>query len=164
MILLLVVPFYKFFHTSGGSGGQAIFSKEKISSYKLLNNDSDNIPGSWFPIGVYEVKIGNNKRKIRIVNVHLRPPLEENGTANLFSAWRTNPIRLEEVKYLESHLEEYKDSIPTVILGDFNENDDNTALKYLEDLGYKDGLKENVPKGRETHRWPLWIFTLKKKT
>lgn len=37
------------------------------------------------------------------------------------------------------------------------------GLTFMESLGFVDALHEKVPSSIETHRWPLWIFTLKKR-
>lgn len=71
------------------------------------------------------LKLPYAETTLQVINVHLRPPVREDGSANLFTASQTNPIRKAELEYLSKQVKfsENEKSIPTFILGDFNEND-----------------------------------------
>lgn len=114
---------------------------------------------------------------INIANVHLRPPVELDGSAWLDTARKTEPIRINEVKELiqstaasvTSQLAtigiESEQSTLTIIAGDFNEGDNAGSLSYLVSLGYTDALQQYVPRRKETHTWPFIknLWTLRKR-
>eukprot|EP01091_Cochliopodium_minus_P003825 TRINITY_DN13780_c0_g1_i1.p1 TRINITY_DN13780_c0_g1~~TRINITY_DN13780_c0_g1_i1.p1 ORF type:complete len:262 (+),score=33.76 TRINITY_DN13780_c0_g1_i1:111-896(+) len=153
-MLIETHPHSKWFNDNYAAGGIAIVSKYPIKKCNLLDNNSK-IEGSWFEImlAVVETPSGD----LQIGNVHLRPPINENGSASPLTMWWTSDIRKKELTMLLEKLED----IPTCILGDFNENDRYSAICYLKEKGYKDALEEYCP-GVHTHWWPiLKIFTLK---
>ena len=125
---------------------------------------------------------------INIATVHLRPPVELDGTAKLDTARTTEPVRLQEVKelirrsstacYYNTSYNRTNNQIDSrqynldIIAGDFNEGDDATALTYLtKTLGYSNALQMHVPKRKETHTWPFifihnnynWLVVLRKR-
>jgi len=165
-------------------GGIAVLSKFPIVKEEILNNVQE-VEGSWFPIWVGAVQLPNHNQ-VRIYVVHLRPPLYNLGYDwGLLSPSRTNANRLAEVKYLVHHLANSSSSLPTIIVGDFNENDGGDTLDFLTNGGtgagigvssftdffrlsaptkqelqlrnihLRDALHEHVPSAVETHRWPL---------
>ena len=118
----------------------------------------------------------SNIQEVLIVNIHLRPPLNDDGSATLWTAYVTNKYRLSEVQYLMSHFvksgsvnvisseeNKYDVKMPIIMLGDYNEHDDDPALQHLTKTCcdennftiFRDALKEHVDSKRETHRWPL---------
>jgi len=89
---------------------------------------------SWFPIwiGILDLPpLEDKKRQLQVINVHLRPPVEPNGGANLWTASKTNPFRLKELQNLAATLDTFVEAgkgdttgtttLPTIITGDFNE-------------------------------------------
>lgn len=146
-----------------GAGGQAFLSKFPFGEQRIIDTNKNS--GSWFPVHIVHVLIPaskeniNENKIIRLVNVHLRPPVNPDGSAFLFTARNTNKFRLAEVKYVAQSCN-WDEGIecPTLILGDFNENDDAPAISWLKNsFGFVDALHEFVPSNRETHRWRiLW--------
>ena len=139
------------------------------------------VDGSVFPALTCEVHIRLNASEgvtpslaqnvaLRIANVHLRPPIELNGSAGLATARKTEPIRINEAKELVQRTlgmrggRQAKESLPPldIVVGDFNEGDDAGALRYFKSLGYIDALQRHVPRSKETHTWPflmnLWAL------
>ena len=106
---------------------------------------------------------------INIANVHLRPPVDLDGTASLKTARKTEPIRTGEVKELIRRAALIKEeglSAPFhITAGDLNEGDNVGALRHLQILGYIDALQEYVPTSKETHTWPFMrnLWTLRKR-
>jgi endonuclease/exonuclease/phosphatase family metal-dependent hydrolase len=184
--------------TDRAAGGIAILSR-----YPLLDNNNvhilnftNDVNGSVFPALICSLHIPIGKYHnvtINIANVHLRPPVELNGTAKLDTARTTEPVRLQEVKELirrsstacyynntnnrtsstmtNNQLDSRQYNLD-IIAGDFNEGDDATALTYLtKTLGYSNALQMHVPKRKETHTWPFifihnnnnWLVVLRKR-
>jgi endonuclease/exonuclease/phosphatase family metal-dependent hydrolase len=170
---------HRHFHHPGpddrAAGGIAVLSRRPLESVRTLDF-SDCVPGSVFPALTCAVEIpvrmptsGGGRRPpdgivaINIANVHLRPPVELDGTAWLGTARETEPIRISEARELmrraasrEARGTSLADPHPLhVIAGDFNEGDDAGALAHLASLGYVDALRRHVPRGKETHVWPF---------
>jgi len=173
-------PHYVFYH-HGGAGGQAFFSKFPFvpGSEQIIELKQNGVEGSWFPMHLISVNVTKNGKSsvVQFVNVHLRPPLNDDGSAHLWTAYITNRFRLGEVRYLMEKLEEQgvvtlsenKEQIEGVknamiILGDYNEHDNDPALSWLTNKNqsnkqvFRDALKDYVPSSRETHRWPIKLM------
>lgn len=161
-----------------GPGGLAVLSKFPITSDHLLNNITE-VPESWFPLWTGTIGI-TRRRQFQLCIVHLRPPLNELGYQwSVMSPFITNKIRLSEVKYLAHQLVTLGTHLlPTVICGDFNENDSGDSVNYfvnergiggrifgkprentieaeLVKMRFKDAVHEFVPSHVETHRFPI---------
>jgi len=184
---------YRHFHHPGptdrAAGGIAILSR-----YPLLENNvhifnfTKDLDGSVFPamICTVQIPIGKDSVTINIANVHLRPPVELDGSARLYTARTTEPVRLQEVKELirrsnttcinniinssttmTNQIDYSRQYKLDIIAGDFNEGDEAKALTYLtKDLGYINALTAHVPKRKETHTWPFirnnWLLLRKR--
>ncbi|KAL7466819.1 hypothetical protein ACHAXS_007103 [Conticribra weissflogii] len=183
------------------AGGIAILSQFPLENVQIIDFNRD-ISGSVFPALLCEVSILLDKNashdkaidcassansdlsnvvKIKVANVHLRPPVELDGTAWLDTARKTEPIRISEVKELlcrarsndcreknigDDEKSTVKAQLPLdIIAGDFNEGDFGGAISYLGSQGYKDALQQFVPQRKETHTWPFMrnFFTLRKR-
>lgn len=163
---------YTHFHHPGirdrAAGGIAILSQFPLENVEILDFTRDSIiDGSVFPALICEVKVPMQSRHtvgetervvtINIANVHLRPPVELDGSAWLDTARKTEPIRINEVKELIQRAASTKpggilrNDLPVdIIAGDFNEGDNAGALSYLNSLGYIDALQQHVPRSKET--------------
>lgn len=136
------------------AGGFAVLSKYPLSGVRVVTLQQ--VPGSIFPfvVGSVITPVG----ELQWSNVHLRPPLEMKGGANLSTARRTGEVRSAEAHQLMLHC-----VAPDLVAGDFNEQDGGHALAYLKTRGLSDALAEHVPRHKETHNWPHGKFTLKKR-
>jgi len=160
---------YRYFHHPTGrpAGGLAVFSVWPISASSVLDL-TGTVEGSVFPVLVVNICIGagekmkpsNQHRTISVANVHLRPPLELDGSASLSTARTTSSIRDAEAReLLRSHPGGFD-----VVAGDFNEQDGGLALLRLaSDGGLSNALAEHVPARKETHRWPFFFGTMLRK-
>lgn len=159
-----IYPHQLFFH-HGGSGGQGFLSKFPFGEQQKIETNKT-IDGSWFPVHIVDVLItdeNNETKTIRLVNVHLRPPVNPDGSAFLFTARNTNRFRLAEVKLIAENCNwSHGIEVPTLILGDYNENDNAPAITWLQkEFKFIDALHEFVPQSRETHRWRIfWGYWL----
>ncbi|KAL7530348.1 hypothetical protein ACHAXR_005152 [Thalassiosira sp. AJA248-18] len=148
--------------TDRAAGGIAILSQYPLDNVRVLDFTKD-IDGSVFPALTCEVNIPiessersslyhNTTVTINIANVHLRPPVELDGSAWLDTARKTEPIRINEVKELIQKTASTKpggilknEQPLDIIAGDFNEGDKAGAISYLTSLGYIDALQKYVP-------------------
>ena len=176
---------YTYFHHPGPSdrkaGGSAILSQFPLDVDKIQMLDfSDKVSGSVFPSMLCDVSIpmkpmrgssittsstqGNRNVTITIANIHLRPPVNLDGSAWLDTARKTEPIRINEVKELIRRSQESKRTID-IITGDFNEGDDSGAIRHLIQEGYSNALSQYVPRSKETHRWNYFgrVWQLRKR-
>ena len=173
---------YTYFHhpkpSDRKAGGSAILSQLPIVMDNIQILDiSNKVSGSVFPVMVCDVSIpkhhlntsssmqrsSNSSRSngdipvaITIANVHLRPPVNLDGSAWLDTARKTEPIRIAEVKELLHHRpqEESPKRPIDIIAGDFNEGDYGGAIRYLvQEEDYTNALTQHVPCSKETHRW-----------
>eukprot|EP00984_Skeletonema_dohrnii_P003801 scaffold1310_cov128-Skeletonema_dohrnii-CCMP3373.AAC.4 len=176
---------YTYFHHPGPSdrkaGGSAILSQFPLDVDKIQMLDfSDKVSGSVFPLMLCDVSIpmipmrgssitrtstqGNGNVTITIANIHLRPPVNLDGSAWLDTARKTEPIRINEVKEFIRRSQESKRTID-IIAGDFNEGDDSGAIRHLIQEGYSNALSQYVPRSKETHRWNYFgrVWQLRKR-
>lgn len=170
------------------AGGISVLSRYPLKDVSVLDFTQD-VSGSVFPALVCKVMIPLSKLShancldfpkdasisIGIANVHLRPPVNLDGSAWFDTARKTEPIRLAEVKGLlrrtmstESCLDDSTSLQPwmDIIAGDFNEDNFGAAISYLvSNMGYSDTLQQYVPKRKETHTWPFLrnTWTLRKR-
>ncbi|KAL3816026.1 hypothetical protein ACHAXA_010797 [Cyclostephanos tholiformis] len=180
------------------AGGIAILSRWNVRDYydddATILDMSMSVDGSVFPAMICGIDVptivddarsnaanhhGSSFATVHVANVHLRPPLELDGTCRLDTMRRTGHVRLGEVKEL---IRRASSSRPggtdgdtdrgtdrggrgirrtrlDVIAGDFNGDDDDLASTYLASLGYVDALRRYVPRGKETHVWPFRDIT-----
>jgi len=111
-------------------GGLAILSKLPIESFtKLPHGDR-----GWFPacLAIVATPVG----RVQILNVHLRPLISDSGS-KLKGYFTVESMHRGEIESLHKKLDA---TMPTVIIGDFNEGNDGKAIKWLIDRGYIDAL------------------------
>ncbi|KAL7521874.1 hypothetical protein ACHAWX_006564 [Stephanocyclus meneghinianus] len=170
------------------AGGIAILSQYPLKDITIVDFTED-VSGSVFPALICKailplsqlsseiLALSNEVHNvcISIANVHLRPPVEMDGSAWLSTARITEPIRLAEIKGLVRRAMSTGFSLDgsgiqqpelNIIGGDFNEGDCGAALSYLcTTLGYIDALQQYVPRRKETHTWPFIrnLLTLRKR-
>ena len=132
------------FEERGGAGGIAIMSKYKLENVKLVEPKS-----GWFPSLFAEVQtpIG----LLQFLNVHLKPPLSNEGSVEISAYYRTPNIHIKEIKEFTAITDFTK---PLVIAGDFNENESGNAVQWLRDKGFVDALSVFDPYSK-TWEWKI---------
>jgi endonuclease/exonuclease/phosphatase (EEP) superfamily protein YafD len=139
---------YMAFRHSGAAGGLAILSKHEFVERELI----DPPEGGWFP--AWRLEVASPIGKLQILNVHLRPQLSESGS--FVSGYFTTPkVRFAEMSRYFARLDP---SLPTLVVGDFNEGRRGLAIAYLKKRGFKSALAQfdDSP----TWRWPTSVGTV----
>ncbi len=121
---------YCVFKEWSGAGGIAIMSKYKLYNIKLIEPTE-----GWFPALLADIQtpIG----LVQVLNVHLRPPLSDRGSASVSAYYKTPDIHLRE---LQGFLAETDAGKPLIITGDFNEHENGKAARWLLEQGFADAL------------------------
>ena len=145
-----VYPHQRFTHPeTWPAGGMGLLSKYPVVALQHL----DSVGGYFF---AWRVVLDTKLGRIQVLNVHLRPPMSDGGSW-VVGYWSTRSDRLREI---ENHIAALDPKLPTIILGDFNEEGDGRAVELLKDRGYGDALPQFVGKTR-TWEWPVGSITLR---
>jgi endonuclease/exonuclease/phosphatase family metal-dependent hydrolase len=130
-------------HQAWFAGGMGLMSKYPIVSVEKLDSQG----GLFFSL---RVVLDTNVGKVQVLNVHLHPPMTKSGNYVLGYAL-TNGRRLHEMENAVAALDP---NLPTLIVGDFNEDSSGHAFRYLVNEGYADAVGEFNGKAR-TWEWPV---------
>lgn len=123
------------FHHCCGAGGLAILSRYPVEERDYLPRVGD----GWFP--AWRVVVASPLGPIQILAVHLRPPLSEGGS--VVTGYFTTPkVRRAEIEAFAASLD---GALPTLVMGDFNEEADGSAIQFLAGRGWKSALPEFHP-------------------
>lgn len=138
------------FRHRGGAGGLAVLSRQPLATIEFLAPASG---GGWFPAArlVFEAAFG----RVQVLSVHLRPAVSDSGSL-VSGHFSTPEIRATEMASFFARL---APGLPTVIAGDFNEEEDGSAVKFLVDKGMTSALRRYAPQ-QPTWRWPTVVGTL----
>jgi len=129
----------------GTAGGLAILSKYPILKIDYLKNK----PG-WFPAA--RITIKKDQDTIQLLNVHLKPGLTKKGIIGWNAYFEAEDIH---VKELTHFIKKLKTDLPTIVLGDFNENDNGKSMNWLsEEMSFQDALPKFDKKSK------TWRFIL----
>ena len=131
------------------AGGMGLLSKFPIVELEEL-------PPAGGPFFAWRVVLETNIGRIQVLNVHLRPPMSDGGSW-VVGYFSTREDRLHEI---EAHAKALAPGLPTLIVGDFNEEADGLAVTELAHRGYVDAIATqhgNTP----TWEWPLRGITLR---
>jgi endonuclease/exonuclease/phosphatase (EEP) superfamily protein YafD len=139
------------FKHRGGAGGLAVLSRLPIVEAEFFAPVGE----GWFPAArvVVETAFG----RVQALSVHLRPPVSDGGSF-VSGAFTTPAVRFDEIQTFFSRL---APGYPTLIAGDFNEEEDGHAVRFLAGKGMISALARYAP-GEPTWRWPMPIGTLHK--
>ena len=142
--LITTYPHMHFEHCCG-AGGLAVLSKHPFKVDGML----DPPDGGWFPAMAIRAK--TSLGELSILQVHLRPPLSEDGGI-VSGYFTTKEIREREIVHYLDELVAMSGDTPDLIAGDFNE-DDGRAITWLErKKGFRSALPEFVS-SQHTWRW-----------
>lgn len=124
-----------------------------LSKYPILVEEVIPSPVDWFP--AQRLVVDAPGGPIQILNVHLRPAISEGGSwvAGYFT---TGHFREKEANAYQQVLDK---SLPTLVVGDFNEEDRGTAIDVFESWGLRNALPE-LASSQTTWRWTAYSVPL----
>ena len=130
------------------AGGLGVMSKLPIESVEFLPAKD------WFP--AQRVVLSTPIGKLQVLNVHLRPPVSDSGSV-VRGYFTTGGVRMKEIEAFAAKLDP---DMPTLIMGDFNENEAGQAVMWLKtNRSMASALPQFQPKAK-TWRWKAHGVTL----
>lgn len=121
------------FHHDQYAGGMAILSRWPINDLFY-----ETPPDGWF--NGWGATIQTPQGEVNFLGVHLRPGASGQGGLSYLNYFRLPKVHWLEIDWLYRRMQEKGPSVPTIILGDFNESDDQSALWYLHEKGFTNAL------------------------
>jgi endonuclease/exonuclease/phosphatase family metal-dependent hydrolase len=146
---------YRFaeFRDSKNRMGGGLGFLAKIPAHEVAYIPSET---GWFDgwIMKFETAIG----PVQIINVHLRPPVSDSGSwvSGYFS---TDDDRQREMERFYGKCER---QIPTLAVGDFNDGENSSVVRWLEGRGMVNALPQFDRKS-PTWKWQTSVVTLKRR-
>lgn len=131
-----------------GFGGLAFFSKYELRDVVYLPAEN----GGWFPAWIVEAETPAGV--VQILQVHLRPRVADVGGI-LVGHFTVGSIHQQE---MAAYFERLKVGVPTLILGDFNEENGAPAIRFLENHGLLSALPLFE---HDSHTWQGRIYGIK---
>jgi len=112
-----------------GAGGLAI-----LSHFPVYDSGWHSNPNGWHP--AWHLLVETPAGLMQVMNVHLRGML--NGDGNTVSSYlASGDDHLDEISNFMQYAD---DELPTLVMGDFNEQPDGPAVDFLEDRGFRNAL------------------------
>ena len=116
---------YQLFKSKGGAGGLAALSR-----FPLVDLGLRAAPQGWHPS--WHLEVASPAGPVQLLNVHLRSLFS--GDSNpVTSFFRTGSDHLDQIELFSNECEV---DVPTIALGDFNEDVDGEAIQFLEERGF----------------------------
>jgi endonuclease/exonuclease/phosphatase family metal-dependent hydrolase len=112
-----------------GTGGLAVLSHFPIQDGGFHKN-----PNGWHP--AWHILVETPAGKMQVMNVHLRAVF--NGDGNAVSDYLS--VKSDHLNEISAFMEDCGDTLPTLVVGDFNEGPGGQAVRYLEDRGFQNAL------------------------
>jgi len=143
--LAATLPHHRFQHPAGrwAADGMGVMSRWPIRSMKTLE------PAAG-PFFAWLIVVDAPGGPVQVLNLHLRPPMSDSGSW-VVGYFSTRGVREREAQERVRALEE---SLPTIITGDFNEEDSGRALAVFHGRGFTNVLPQFHPQV-DTWHWRL---------
>jgi endonuclease/exonuclease/phosphatase (EEP) superfamily protein YafD len=131
------------------AGGLGVMSKHPIHEETYLEPTV-----GWFP--AWRVVVDTPLGPVQVLDVHLRPPMSDGGSwvAGYFT---TRDDRRKEIEAFWSALDP---ELPTIVAGDFNEDEKGRAIEFLAERGLRSALPQVEPRAK-TWRWQTKVGKLR---
>lgn len=146
--LIQQYPHMAFRHCCG-AGGLAVLSKFPFTEHEYVKAKA-----GWFP--GWRLVVQSPLGPLQVLNLHLRPQVSDSGSV-ISGYFKTPRIRRAEI---EEYFALLDPSLPTVIVGDLNENHRGRAVGFLEDRGFRSALPE-FDGPQDTWRWNTSLGTVR---
>ncbi|MBU1240028.1 endonuclease/exonuclease/phosphatase family protein [Myxococcota bacterium] len=140
--LSTLFPHMRFIHFQG-AGGLAVLSKHPINQLATILPP----PRGWFPAMAVTLQVG--KTPVQVLNVHLHPPFNNRGSV-VKGYFTSKSIRLREI---EKYYKSLTEKLPTIVVGDFNEEKSGSAVSFLRKKGFSTSLNS-----QNTWRWKTSFY------
>jgi endonuclease/exonuclease/phosphatase (EEP) superfamily protein YafD len=131
------------------AGGLGILSRHPIVEDEWIASTV-----GWFPAWrfVVDAPLG----RVQLLDVHLRPPVSDSGS------WIAGYVSTGEFREREiaAFWPAMRADLPTIVAGDFNENERGDAIDWLEDKGFASVLPQFADNA-VTWQWALPLATLR---
>ena len=145
---------YQSFKSQGDAGGLAVLSK-----YPFTTQEYTQSAIGWHPGWIIDVD--SPYGMLQVADLHLTPPLVSKANLNFgLGAYFSSPgIREKEIDYYYQFL---RRNVPTIIAGDFNEEDHGFVTQFLNQHGFVDAQFKH---GRHefTWHWKIGFITIHRK-
>lgn len=132
------------------AGGMGVLSKWPIRSIAQLDTDAG-------PFFAWRIVIDAPGGPIQLLNLHLHPPMDTQSGSWVVGYFSTRGIREAEAK---DHVAKLDRALPTIVAGDFNEEDEGKAIAIFRERGFASALPRFRPDA-DTWQWPVGGTTLK---
>lgn len=131
------------------AGGMGILSRWPIARVDQLDTEHG-------PFFAWRVVVDAPGGPLQVLSFHLRPPMSESGSwvVGFFS---TRAVREAEMR---DHVRAIDPRLPTIAVGDFNEEDEGMAIALLRARGFTNVLPQFRPDA-DTWQWPVGTITLR---
>jgi endonuclease/exonuclease/phosphatase family metal-dependent hydrolase len=125
------------------AGGMGLMSRWPIVKVETLTDGGG-------PFFAHRAIVDAPSGPIQLLNVHLRPPMSDGGSwvVGYFST------RGDREREANAHVAKLDPAIPTIIAGDFNEEDEGMALAVFGKRGFANALPEFQPDA-DTWHWDV---------
>jgi endonuclease/exonuclease/phosphatase family metal-dependent hydrolase len=124
-----------------------------LSKYPILAEEVIDSPVNWFP--AQRLVVDAPGGALQILNVHLRPAISESGSW-VSGYFTTGPLREKEANAYQRVLDK---ALPTLVVGDFNEEDRGAAIGVFESWGLRNALPQ-LGSTKTTWRWTAYSVPL----
>jgi endonuclease/exonuclease/phosphatase (EEP) superfamily protein YafD len=139
------------FHHWSGAGGLGVLSRLRFSPLELLRPEGD----GWFP--AWRLLVESPLGRLQVLVVHLRPPVSDGGSF-VVGHFTVPAVHEREIAGFADALDP---ALPTLVVGDFNEEEDGRALAYLRARRFDDAIAAFAP-GRPTWHWSTAVGTFER--
>lgn len=132
------------------AGGMGVLSKWPITSVAQLDSDAG-------PFFAWRIVIAAPGGPLQLLDVHLHPPMDRASGSWVVGYFSTRAVREAEAK---DHVAKLDPALPTIVAGDFNEEDEGKAVAVFAARGLVSALPRFRPDA-DTWHWGVGATTLK---
>jgi len=132
-------------------GGFGFLAKVPAREIAYVPSDT-----GWFDGWIMQFETGIGP--VQVINVHLRPPYSDRGSW-ISGYFTTSDDRRQE---MEKFYQARDPQVPTLVLGDFNDNEHSAVVRWLQGKGLINALPQ-FDRYHPTWKWETSLVTLKRR-